>query len=34
MLKMEPEDPGERDDRAEVRITTFWQAGEQQGISG
>jgi hypothetical protein len=34
MLKMEPEDPGERDESAEICITTFWQAGDQPGISG
>ena len=33
MLKMEPEDPGERGELAEIRITTFWQAGDQPGIS-
>jgi len=34
MLRMEPEDPGERDESAEICITTFWQAGDQPGISG
>jgi hypothetical protein len=34
MLKMEPEDPGELDEPTEIRITTFWQAEEQPGISG
>ena len=34
MLRMEPEDPGERDEPAEICITTFWQAGDQPGISG
>ncbi len=29
VLKTEPEGPGERDEPAEIRITTFWQAGNQ-----
>jgi hypothetical protein len=33
MLRMEPEDPDERDELAEIRITAFWQAGDQPGIS-
>jgi len=31
MLRMEPEAGCERDEPAEIRITTFWQAAEQPG---
>ena len=34
MLRIEPECPGECGELAEIRITTFWQAGDQPGHLG